>query len=441
MDSTSFKATQNTTQSTAPIATDIELFYKKSGNSEVIAPEVPENTEFFLCALGIGIRYNEITGKIEYSGFINGQDLSKQTGDTVLPLLRGAFIKAQFKISKSDLEDALRVTAYKYRYNPIQDYLRECHKAFNKEKGYIEIFFNQFILDSTKNTDKEFSFELFKKWLVGAVIMAFNDGDKSAQGVLTLKGEQGIGKTRFLFSLVPTHLLDYVKEGAHISKGSKDNRMQIMRKWFIELGELGSMITLQTVDDLKNLITESTDEIRKPYAKDIETVPRMCSFLGTVNDDKFLKDDTGERRWWVLPLVKIEPLPKGFDLAKMWGEVMELAFTENYPYWLTSEEIEKLNLANMIYKSETKEEQAIKDLLDWSKPVSEWREITATELCNELSIRGNYSNNFMGRALRRLHNSKIEPYCKIKLPTNHMKGKLYIVPPLKSQFEHDFETL
>lgn len=408
------------------------MFRIDNGKKEYISPEVPENVEYFLCAFGIRVRYNDVTGKIEFTGTFNNVDFSTLTGDAIIPILRGMFIRVpeRFKISKTDLEDAIRVTAMKYRYNPIHDYLKGCHSEYGHITGQLEMFFEQFIFDENL-INKDFALLLFKKWLVGAAIMAFNNGRKSAQGVLVLKGSQGLGKTRFLKALLPEHLQEYVKEGAKIAKGTKDDRMQIMRKWFIELGELGSIITLQTVDSLKNIITESTDEIRKPYMKDIETVPRICSFLGTVNDDKFLKDDTGERRWWILPILGIKPLPKEFDINKMWGEIMELAFTQNYPYWLSREEIEQLNHNNMAFKSLSSEEQALKDLLDWSKPFSEWRQITATELCNEFEGKGRYNNSHMGRALRRLSQCGIEPYSHVVIPTNNME-KLYTIPPYKS---------
>lgn len=144
-----------------------------------------------------------------------------------------------------------------------------------------------------------------------------------------------------------------------------------------------------------------------------------------------MKDDTGERRWWILPILGIKPLPKEFDINKMWGEIMELAFTQNYPYWLSREEIEQLNHNNMAFKSLSSEEQALKDLLDWSKPFSEWRQITATELCNEFEGKGRYNNSHMGRALRRLSQCGIEPYSHVVIPTNNME-KLYTIPPYKS---------
>lgn len=418
-----------------PIKTNIKLFYRKSGKNDIIAPEVPENTEFFLCALGIQAKYNELTGEIEYQGIVNGQDVSTFKADSIVPMLRGAFIRMkEFRISKSDLEDALRYIAYKYRYNELKEYLTECHVNNKDVKGQLEIFFEQFVLDETvSDSDKQFYFMLLKKWLVGAVVMAFNDGSKSIQGVLVLKGPQGLGKTRFLNALVPEHLIKYVKEGVSISKGTKDDKLHIMRKWIIELGELGYSLKNADIDNLKNIITESTDEIRKPYARSIERVPRVCSFLGTVNKDKFLKDDTGERRWWVIPIQDIKPLPTDFDINKMWGEIMELAFTEKYPYWLNREEIDRLNIYNMKFKTETNEENLLKDLLDWNAPLSQWQKVSASNLCERLGINKSQrsASTKIGHALRRMINSKIEPYSQVQAPTNN-KDRRYLVPPLKS---------
>jgi len=419
-----------------PIATNIQLYYRQSGKAAIIAPEVPENTEYFLCALGITIRYNEITSEIEYTGTVKGQNL--KTSKDPVPLLRGAFIQMKdFKINRSDLEDALSQTAQKYKYNPIQDYLNECKQLHGATKGQLELFFSQFILDETAS-DKELSFLLFKKWFIGAAIMAFNDGSKSTQGVLVLKGPQGIGKTRFLYKLLPDTLLKYVKEGVVISKGSRDDKMHIMRKMFIELGEVGYSLRNTDIDALKNIITESTDEIRKPYARSFESAPRMCSFIATVNDDKFLKDDTGERRWWIIALNGLKPLPPEFDINKMWGEIMTLAFTEKVPYWLTPDEMERLNNHNMQFKTETNEEQLLKDVLDWFAPVEAWQRVTATALAEQLGLNPNNHGTVIkiGHALKRMINSNVFPYSQIKAPSNN-KNRCYTVPFRKGRMNFD----
>ena len=61
---------------------------------------------------------------------------------------------------------------------------------------------------------------------------------------------------------------------------------------------------------LKAFITESSDEFRRPYAMKPMVYPRRTSFYATVNNGDFLKDDTGNRRYWVIPVEKIDLLYK-----------------------------------------------------------------------------------------------------------------------------------
>ncbi len=74
---------------------------------------------------------------------------------------------------------------------------------------------------------------LIRKWLLNTACIAFNEGDGNTEGVLTLQGKQGIGKTRLIRKLIPM----YVKTGLELDPSDKDKIYQCIKYWVCELGE------------------------------------------------------------------------------------------------------------------------------------------------------------------------------------------------------------
>ena len=97
--------------------------------------------------------------------------------------------------------------------------------------------------------------------MIAAVNAAING--KASHGVLTLQGDQGLGKGRWIKALVDP---EWVCEGRTIDVQNRDTIWQIIRYWICEIGELGSTFRKSDIDALKAFITRDTDEIRLPYA-------------------------------------------------------------------------------------------------------------------------------------------------------------------------------
>ena len=99
-------------------------------------------------------------------------------------------------------------------------------------------------------------------------------GTKNIEGILTLQGKQGIGKTRLIKKLIPI----YVKTGLELDPSDKDKVYQCIKYWVAELGELDSTLK-RDLAKLKAFITESSDEFRRPYAMKPMVYPRRTSFM------------------------------------------------------------------------------------------------------------------------------------------------------------------
>lgn len=379
-----------------------------------------KNLSYLLERMGVTVKYNVVNKKVE----INGLNISKCSNEAVALLLLGIAHENGLKISKDNTFSFLAAIADMNQYSPVCDFLEEAQKAYNGKQDYIRDMWANFELDPESGQDPDFCFFLFKLWLISAVRMAFNKGAEAAQGVLVLVGKQGIGKTRFLYMLLP--FKEWGAEGVSIDPQIKDDVIKSTGFWIVELGEFGETLKKEKLDRLKQFFTASRDIYRKPFHREPVDEPRRTVFIGTVNGDGFLKDRTGDRRYWVIAVKAIGNNP--VDLKQFWGQVMHLAFVKKERHYLNTEEIQKLNRQNEPFKKITSEEEAIRNRLDWDSPPESWRWITPTELCDEIGL--NIARNaLMGKALRTMADQDE----RIKLNRTE-RSMEYFLPKVRSRY-------
>jgi len=329
-----------------------------------------------------------------------------------------------YKLSNASdfISDAICVIANNNAYSPVCDFLNQCKSEWDG-KDHIEELFSCLKLD--EETDREFALLLFRRWLISCVKMAFNEGDIAAQGVFVLQGAQGIGKTRFLSRLVPNK--DWFAVGQTLDPRNKDDVMRVNTYWICELGEFCETLRKERLNALKNFITMNKDVLRRPYGRETEEQPRRTVFIATVNETRFLQDETGDRRYWCIGVKHIDN-EKSIDIRQLWGQVVHLAIDENEPHYLTLDEIKRLFNSNKRFEVQSPEARALLDKLDWDAPLDSWKHYTASELCKLTDFQA-FSNVRMGKAIRKL----AEEDERIGLPTNN-HGKKYLLPPEKHRF-------
>lgn len=84
---------------------------------------------------------------------------------------------------------------------------------------------------------------------------------------------------------------------------SKDDLMVLHRSWIMEWAELDHITNKKHAGQVKAFLSQCTDMFRVPYGKATEAFPRRCIIVGSTNRDSgFLVDDTGNRRFWVIPV-------------------------------------------------------------------------------------------------------------------------------------------
>lgn len=344
---------------------------------------------------GYDMRFNDITKKIDFFGF-DRRESPEHLRDIVPVILKDA-LKVEYRgVTSQVITEYITVLASRRIYNPVLDLIT--HTEWDGIDRVNQIYN---ILKIPCDTEEGcYSRVYIQKWLMQCVCALFNDplDPFKVDMVLVLQGEQGLGKSTFLAHLALSP--QYFGDGMCLDPRNKDSIMQITNKWIVELGEIGSTMR-KDIDLVKSFITASVDEYRAPYGRTTISYPRRTSIAGTVNEEEYLIDETGSRRFLTIPLAKglkidyatqIAP----FDSLQLWAQVYQLVKTKNKSscFRLSPDEEEHLAKRNKTHEKPLKGEADVLDVLaeesgaNGKKPnhIYEEREMTVSEFIrhNEL---------------------------------------------------------
>lgn len=382
-----------------------------------------ENLEALLSFAGISVRYDEIKkeGVVEVPGRAYcGDDLKNATLGHVLSLC------ARWGFPSSNVDPFLAEIAARCSFNPVRDWiLSEPWDGVSR----IGRVFDSVVEE--RGFPRRFKELLMRKWMVSAAAAAFHPRGFHYRGVLVLIGGQGIGKTAWFRSLAGRD--EFFNEGIGLDPNDKDSLKRAISFWITELGELEGTFKRSDMSALKNFLTRSTDVLRMPWGRRMSEFQRRTVFGATVNQREILLDDTGNSRWWCVPVERIEALDRR-DMQQVWREVYECFYLRGSDdplgqWWLSKEEEAELERQNWQFESPNPVEELLSRGLDWELSQEFWREMTATEALMEAGFVGVPRPGDAMKAakvLRRLTG------CSSR-KSGHSNARLWLLPPRKEK--------
>lgn len=253
-------------------------------------------------------------------------------------------------VGREIVQIAVETVAYENRFHPVKEWLDSL--SWDGE-ARIDDWLTYFL--GAKRSD--YVQQVGRAWLISAVARIFQPGCK-ADHVIIFEGKQGARKSTAIRTLASEDW--YTDELAEF--GSKDAGLQMRGVWIIELAELDHL-SRSEAGRIKAFISRSTDRFRPPYGARLVEAPRECVFAGTVNQDEYLKDETGGRRFWpvkVGPTLDIDGLAA--QREQIWAEAVR-AYKDGEPWWLTDKAVERDADAEQADRQETDA---------WEQPIAEW---------------------------------------------------------------------
>ena len=216
---------------------------------------------------------------------------------------------------KDRIFDAVNVVAQQNAFHPVRDYLDGC--AWD---GIPRV--ETLLVDYLGAEDSPYTRAVTRKTLVAAVARIYHPG-KKFDYMLTLRGRQGLGKSALIAKLGGKWFSD-----TFTTMQGKEAYEQVLGVWIVEVGELAGMRKAEA-ETIKLFISKTSDRFRPAYGRRLQEFPRQCIFIGTTNETQFLRDATGNRRFWVVDTPN-DPARDMWEeltpetVAQIWGEAAEL---------------------------------------------------------------------------------------------------------------------
>jgi putative DNA primase/helicase len=214
------------------------------------------------------------------------------------------------------IKDAVDIVLLKNSFHPVRDYL-------NSLKWDSEERIETLLIDYLGAEDSEYVRAVTRKTLAAAVTRIFQPGAKFDY-VLTMVGKEGKGKSTLFDKLGKRWFSD-----SFIGVQGKEAFEQLQGTWIVEMAEL-SAIKKAEIEAVKHFISKREDRYRVAFGRRVENFPRQCIFIGTTNNQDFLRGATGNRRFWPVAISEQAPAKDVFkdltdyEINQVWAEAIYL---------------------------------------------------------------------------------------------------------------------
>lgn len=269
------------------------------------------------------------------------------------------YLERTYDITGKDrIFDAVTLCSHKHSFNDVKEYLTKLQWDGVKRLDTL-------LIDYLGARDSTYTRAVIRKSLTAAVARVMTPGCKYDYMPI-IAGPQGIGKSTFLRLLGRR----WYSDSLQTFEGKEASEM-IQGIWINEVGELNGLSRSET-NAVKQFLSRTEDIYREPFGRRTGCYPRRGVFFGTTNDNEFLKDKTGNRRFWPVD-VGIYPPKKNVwytlpnEVDQIWAEAF-LCWQLGETLFLTGEAEEQSKLEQAAHSESNAKEGIIREFVNRPVP-------------------------------------------------------------------------
>lgn len=202
-------------------------------------------------------------------------------------------------IPRAALVEAIETVANKRPYHPLRDYFARLKWGGTTRIDKWLLYVIGETPESLPAPVVEYLSRVGRYWLLGMVNRIMEPGCKFDYCPV-LEGPGGLGKSTLVEVLAGS---DYFSDAHFDLSRGKDGQEQVQGRWLYELAELANFGKSE-INLIKAFISSKVDRYRPSYGRTVEAYARQCVLVGTTNENTYLRDRTGNRRFWPIPVRK-----------------------------------------------------------------------------------------------------------------------------------------
>lgn len=250
-----------------------------------------------------GFAYNELSNRIQVTGVVpwDRPPDNKYWRDADTAQMKALIDVRYVPFSSRNHDVSFIKVADDRRFHPIRDYL----DSLPSWDGTPRV--PTILISNLQADDTPYVRAVTRKTFAAAVGRIYRPGIKF-DSVLVLDGVQGIGKSTLFKDLVGD---EYYSETLSLTDmDDKSGAEKLQGFWVIEIGELAGMKKAD-IEKVKAFLSTSDDKYRPSYGKTVESHPRQCIIIASVNGERgYLRDVTGNRRFWIVKVRQEEQIKR-----------------------------------------------------------------------------------------------------------------------------------
>lgn len=295
------------------------------------------------------LRYNTVTcfNEIRWKGGSAFTEMTDQNENS----LWARSMKAGLYCTPATVQAILR-SEFVPHFNPVTSYLDNL-PVWDGITDYIGT-----VAERVDTETPDLFKAYFRKWFVAMTASMLDPFVVNHCILMLISEKQGRYKTTFFAKLLPPELQRYYSMKINMSYVTKDDLFRLSESALICLEEVDTLSPL-ALNQVKAMITIPSINERPAYGRNKEYRYHLATFCGTGNNEFFLTDDSGSRRWLNFKVFNIlSPLEHPFPYEGMYAQAVAL-FRSGFRYWFTEEEIDTLQEHNHAFEAINQEEELI----------------------------------------------------------------------------------